>query len=268
MPDLVDTHCHLADGIFADDLARVLESALGQGVTKIIVPGVDLVSSQRAVKLAQIYPFLYAAVGIHPEAVAEFTEETLVEISSLAAEEKVVAIGEIGLDYHYTQEDYLEQVELFKKMLLIAQAVNKPAIVHSRDAMPDTLEILSEWQSSAGKTSRGSTPTVVLHAFEGNLEQANRAIEMNFALGVGGPITYKNSALKHEVFSKISATHIVLETDSPYLPPQPFRGTRNEPAKLPLVAAYLSKLQDVTIEEIAGITTENADQIFHLGRSN
>lgn len=257
--------------IFADDLARVLESALGQGITKLIIPGVDVESSRKAIELAHRYPFIFAAVGIHPEAISDLEADSLEQIEVLAMDSRVVAIGEIGLDYHYTQENHIEQSRLFEAMLAIAKSTGKPVIVHSRDAMADTLDILDKWQSEM-ENGKESSPYFnhpgVLHAFEGNLEQADRAVQMNFCLGAGGSITYKNAHLKHEVFSHISIDRLLLETDSPYLPPHPFRGTRNEPARLPLIADYLAQLKKMPFAEVAECTTRNADQIFTFGKTN
>lgn len=264
MPELIDTHCHLSMEVFREDLDRVLESALGQGISKIIVPGVDPESSQKAVELASRYSCIYAAVGIHPEAVDSSTAAAIKTILELAHEPKVVAIGEIGLDFFYTQENQTQQINLFTTMLEIAKNVEKPVIVHSRNAIMETLRFLETWISSLidlHNPNIVSNPGI-LHAFEGDLEQAKKAASISFALGAGGPITYKNAHLKQEVFTKIPLSSIVLETDSPYLPPHPHRGTRNEPARLKIIAEKLSELKNSSIEEIMQNTTQNANHIF------
>lgn len=247
--------------VFLNDLDQVLQSALGQGISKIIVPGVDVESSHKAVDLAHHYPNIYAAVGIHPEAVDTSSTNSIDEILTLSQEPKVVAIGEIGLDYYFTQENRQEQINLFVSMLKIASRVKKPVLVHSRNSMEEVLKILENWKNI--EITNENESLGILHAFEGNMIQAEWAIKNGFLLGVGGPVTYKNSRTKHEIFSQISLDSLVLETDSPYLPPHPFRGTRNEPSRLTMIAESLASLRETHIDKIIVSTTNNANRLFH-----
>lgn len=266
MKGLIDTHCHLIDGAFEDDLERVLYSAKSAGIEKIIVPAVNLTTSIKAVELAQKYTQLYAAVGVHPEETVAYSDPELTEFERLANLKEVVAIGEIGLDFHYQPFDEHLQKRNFSKMLELAARANKPVLIHSRDAIESVLGILKSWLEDLQK--EGATSLVqfpgILHAFEGNLAQANQAIEMNFAIGLGGPITYKNSRDKVSIAEHIALDHLVLETDSPYLPPHPFRGQRNEPANILEIARKLAEIKNQSVEQIAFETGCTSTRILKL----
>ncbi len=264
MFELIDTHCHLTSEDFATDLDQVLQAAGDAGVGRIVIPGVDLESSRRAIELSQSHPLLFAAVGVQPEFSTGYSHEHFAEFEKLARMEKVVAIGEIGLDFHYPPVDAELQQSVMNEMLELAEKVRKPVLVHSRDAMGSVLSILADWinRLDAASLSKLAAAPGIMHAFEGNLNQAEEAIRMGFALGVGGPVTYKNAVLKRNVFEAIGLQHLVLETDSPYLPPHPYRGERNEPAHLKEVALKLSEILNQPLETVALKTTFCAKRIF------
>lgn len=264
MPCFIDTHCHLTSERFEQDLDSVIAAAQVEGVARIIVPGVDLESSIKAVELAKSHSHLYAAVGVHPEACGQYSADQMDSLRDLAQDEKVVAIGEIGLDFHYQPTDVELQKSVFKEMLTFASDVGKPVLIHSRDSMESVLQIVKVWISNLQKNLNDDLLLApgIFHAFEGDLDQANQAVLNHFALGVGGPITYKNAILKHSVFSQIGLDHLVLETDAPYLPPTPFRGKRNEPARIKEIAERLSELSHQSLETVAYQTTECARNIF------
>lgn len=268
MRGLIDSHCHLMDDAFESDLERVLISAQAAGIEKIIVPAVDLTSSIKSVELAQKYPQLYAAVGVHPEKAASFLDADLKELERLANHEKVVAIGEIGLDFHYPPFNADLQRRIFSQMLELSAIVNKPVLVHSRDAIVNVLESLKYWVQvlqHKGNASLLLKPGI-LHAFEGDLSQANQAVEMNFAIGLGGPLTYKNSQEKISIAGQLNLSHLVLETDSPYLPPHPYRGQRNEPAYLQQIALKLAEIKGLPVDEIAYETGATCKRILNLDK--
>lgn len=264
MPCFIDTHCHLTSERFEQDIDLVIEAAQAAGVGKIIVPGVDLESSIKAVELAKTHSHLYAAVGVHPEACGQYSPNQMDALRDLAKDEKVVAVGEIGLDFHYQPTDAELQESLFVEMLSLASNIGKPVLIHSRDSMETVLQIVNDWISDLQKNLNHDLLLApgIFHAFEGDLDQANKAVQNHFALGVGGPITYKNATLKHLVFSQINLEHLVLETDAPYLPPTPFRGRRNEPAHIKEIAEKLSDLSHQPLESVARQTTECARNIF------
>jgi len=263
---LIDTHCHLADASFENDLDLVINRALIAGVEKIVIPAVDLETSRRVVELSSQYPQLYAAVGVHPEESSAYSDSQLPELLSLAQETKVVAIGEIGLDFHYPPFDKDLQERMFIEMLKLAAKVNKPVLVHSRDSIGVVLRKLETWLQELiadGMSTMAKAPGI-LHAFEGNLKQASTAINLNFAIGLGGPITYKNSTEKIMIARVTGLDHLVLETDAPYLPPHPYRGQRNEPAHIQEIAGKLAELKQQPIDVIShetGITRKPSTRL-------
>lgn len=256
--EFVDTHCHLNFHAYNDDLDRVIERADTACVHRIVIPGLDLLSSHQAVALAGSHNQVFAAVGIHPEEVDSYIEDNIHVIENLLANEKVVGIGEIGLDYYHRKDRVFQQKELLRTFLKMAIKHQKPVILHSRESLKDLIQVISEELSIFHLDKMSG----IFHAFEGDLEDATKVIEMGFFIGVGGPITYKNAIMKHEVFSKIDLTSIVLETDGPFLTPQTFRGKRNEPSYIPLIAEKLAELKHCDIKEVADITTENAKKLF------
>lgn len=258
----VDSHCHL--DILDTDLVAVVERALANNVKKMVVPGTNLNSSQDVIALAEKFEQVYAAVGIHPHEVATVTDGDFEEIALLARHPKVVAIGEIGLDYHYPPYDEWTQRLLLQKMLDLASQVDKPVILHSRDALSDLMAIVTEWAQSnplkSGRSGHG-----VFHMFEGGAASAASMIEQGFAISVGGNITFKNNQRSVEMLQVIGLSNLLLETDSPYISPVPFRGTPNEPSRIPLIAAKVAEITQTQVELVAAVTTKNAEILFDLG---
>ncbi len=257
--EFVDTHCHLNFQSYSDDLVEVIARASQNGVNHIVVPGVDLESSRLAVDLADKFPTVFAAVGVHPGDVDGFQLHEVKAFEDFLSSNKVVAIGEIGLDYYHRQDQKELQQEILKIFLHLAKDSNKPVILHSRESLNDLFDILLKHYPTPCQFSAHG----VFHAFEGNYEDATKASALGFYLGAGGPITYKNAHIKQEVFSKINPEKVVLETDGPFLPPQSHRGKRNEPSLIPVIAESIAELQHCDIKEIACITTENARKLFN-----
>jgi len=244
---LVDTHAHLDFSAFDADREAVIARAAAAGVRWIVNPGADLESSRRAVRLAQQHEGVYAAVGVHPHEAQACTPATLAELRRLARQPKVVAIGEIGLDYYRDLSPRPAQRQAFRQQLELAAEVGLPVLIHDREAHEDILAILSE-----------SRPRGILHAFSGDLRMAQRVIALGLYIAVGGPITYQNARVLPALLPALPADRLVLETDCPYLTPHPYRGQRNEPAYLRLVAERLAELRGVSFAEMARQTTENA----------
>ncbi len=254
----VDTHCHLNDEQFSDDLNEVIERAKKNGVRRIINFGAKFSDSKLAVELANENEELFAGVGIHPEEIDEFkienAEEKLIE---LAQNKKVVAIGEIGLDYHWEKDIERQEIQkkIFVRQLDIACQLNLPVCIHERDAHGDALKILK----AETKNIRG-----VLHCFSGSLEMAKEIWKMNFLIGIDGPLTFKNSAKLPEIVKAAPLEMILIETDAPYLAPTPYRGKRNEPAFVVEVAKKIAEIRGESLEKIAEITTRNAENLYSI----
>lgn len=246
-----DTHCHISKEYY-DDIKSVLDNAKSYGIDRVINNGCDKLSNDEVLELTSIYPSMYGAIGIHPEFVDTYTEEDLKNLENNLSNNKIIAIGEIGLDYHYTKDNKVRQIELFEIQLKLAETYNLPVIVHSREATEDTINSLKKYKV-----------TGVIHSFSGSYETANIYIKMGFLLGINGVITFKNSKLK-EVISKLDLKNIVLETDSPYLTPEPNRGKKNEPAHVSDIASFICDLKDITKNELSIITNENIKRIFDI----
>ena len=265
VPTLVDSHCHLDMEQFDADRAAVLERAHAHGVCMIVNPGIDLVHCRQAISLADLHPQVYAAVGIHPNSSADFSEQTLTQLRGLAEHPKVVAIGEIGLDYHWGTVSRPKQAQAFRAQLDLAAELGLPVIIHNREASTNLAQILDEWAASARTRNSPLAKRPfwgVLHAFSGDAALAQAAHSWNFALGLGGPVTFKNARTLHSVAQQLCLDRLMLETDAPWLTPHPLRGKRNEPAYVALVAARLAELLAVPVEEIAARTTAVARSIF------
>lgn len=265
VPTLVDSHCHLDLEQFDADRAAVLERARARGVSMIVNPGIDLLHCQQAIDLADRHPQVYAAVGIHPNSSADFSELTLKQLRGMADHPKVVAIGEIGLDYHWGTVSRQQQAQTFWAQLELAAELGLPVIIHNREASTDLARILQEWAASAQtRNSPLAEKTFwgVLHAFSGDAELAQAAHDWNFALGLGGPVTFRNARALHQLVPHLDLDRLMLETDAPWLTPHPFRGKRNEPAYVALVAGKLAELLAVPVEEIAARTTAVALSMF------
>ena len=265
VPTLVDSHCHLDMEQFDADRAAVLERAQANGVNRIVNPGIDLVHCRQAIELADKHPQVYAAVGIHPNSSAEFSEQTLIQLRKMVDHPKVVAIGEIGLDYHWDTVPHQQQAQAFRAQLELAAELGLPVIIHNREASTDLAKILQEWTASAQTRNSPLADKPfwgVLHAFSGDVALAQAAHGWNFALGLGGPITFRNARALHEMAPQLDLDRLMLETDAPWLTPHPMRGKRNEPAYVALVAERLAELLAVSVEEIAARTTAVACSIF------
>lgn len=258
----VDCHAHLIDERFEKDVEDVVQRAKDAGVTKIITASTDILTSQKSVGFAQTHEGVFAAIGIHPENVEdESLDVCLAALEKLVKEKKVVAIGEIGLEYHFfdglSEEKVAFLKELQKKFFVeqikIANDFSLPIVVHSRDAMGDTLEIL--------KKHPPKRPSL-LHCYSGSSESAQELAKLGFSFSFGGVASFKNAGRVKEVVANIPNERILLETDCPYLSPEPFRGTRNEPKNIPYIADAISRIKNMNIEEVARITTQNAEKLF------
>ena len=256
---IFDTHTHYDDDQFEEDREALLLSMAEQGVGAIANMGASMRGAKDSVALAKKYSFVYAAVGIHPDHAKELNEEEFEVLKHLAAEEKVVAIGEIGLDYYWDATDRKDQKYWFKRQLSLAQECNLPVVIHSRDAAADTLEIMKEAYAQSGKSLTG-----VIHCFSYETEMAREYVKMGFFLGVGGVATFKNGRKLKEVIEDTPLDKIVLETDCPYLAPVPFRGKRNSSEKLSYVVDAIAEIKGVTKEEVERITWENACRLYRL----
>ncbi|OGO17097.1 MAG: hypothetical protein A2Z14_09345 [Chloroflexi bacterium RBG_16_48_8] len=257
---LVDTHCHLTLDAFDNDRGQVIQRALTTGVHKIVVPGIDLESSQEAIALSETYPSIFAAVGIHPHNANHWNPSYREKIISLAKSSKVVAIGEIGLDYHRNLSPKEQQLNVFRFQLDIASELKLPVIIHNRDATSDIIDYLVIW-SKRQQVLVGSGMGV-LHAFSADVTTAFQMIDAGFLVGIAGPITYKNAASLREIAIKIPSSSMLIETDAPYLTPHPYRGKRNEPANVALVAEHLSEIIGQDYRTTARITSQNAAGLF------
>lgn len=252
---LFDTHAHYDDEAFDADRDGLLRSMPEKGVALILNPGCDLESSRKAVAYAQQYSHVYAAVGIHPENCGDFVPAHIDALRTLAAENKVVAIGEIGLDYYWAENPPREfQQQVFRLQLELARELSLPVIVHDRDAHGDTLAIVSEFPDVHG----------VFHCFSGSPEMAAELLKRGWYLGFDGPITYKNARRAPEVAAITPLDRILIETDSPYLTPVPHRGGRNDSGYVALVAEKLAQWKNIPLEDLERITLENGKRLFGI----
>ncbi len=258
---LVDTHAHLDAHAFGADRNEVIERAWTAGLGAIISVGGDIKSSREVIALAQAHPGVYATVGIHPHEASHAELNALLELEHLAGDRDVVAIGEIGLDFHYDFSPPAVQEKCFVAQLELARRVNKPVVIHDREAHAKTLAILRDWLG----TTPGRAVPGVLHCFSGDREMAEQAMQMGFYLSFGGPITFRNARRLQELVRALPLERILVETDCPYLAPHPHRGKRNEPAYVRLVALQLAALKGLSLEEVASVTTANAQRLFGLG---
>ncbi len=261
---LVDTHCHLDFNTFDPDRDDVLNRAYLAGVNSIINPGIDIDTSQTAVHFSEHYSGVFAAVGIHPNETAKWNNNTMEQLRDLAGHSRVVAIGEIGLDYHHEQVDHqVHERKVLLEQLALAASLNLPVIVHNRKSSDDLWVILSEWCAVLRSTNSSLVKRPgVLHSFEGNNNTADDFIKLNFFIGVGGPVTYKNAHDRQVLVTGLPLDRILLETDAPFLTPQPYRGRRNEPSYVRIIAEQIASLRAVPLKDIADATTKNAAYLF------
>jgi TatD DNase family protein len=257
---LIDTHLHLDFQKFDKDRPQVVARALEAGVKQMITIGISLETCQRAVELAESYESVWAAVGIHPNDSQEWGTEAEKALRDWAKHPKVVAIGEIGLDYYWKEVPREVQQRAFDEQLALAADVGLPVIIHDREADEDIMISLRRWVSRlTNKTSPG-----VLHFFSGDLAMAQEAIELGFYLGTDGPVTFKNARALQKVVAAIPLERLLIETDAPFLAPHPHRGRRNEPAYIRYVAEQVANLHGTTFENVAAQTTANARSLFGL----
>lgn len=264
MFSLVDTHCHLDFKWFDTDREAVIARAWDVGLDYILNPGIDLESSRAAVRLADSYPKIFAAIGVHPNDALSWDHRTKHELRCLASYPKVIAIGEIGLDYYRNRAPREQQKRVFIEQLSLAGELGLPVVIHNRMATEDVLAILSDWckeLESAGSTLWGRPG--VLHSFSENLEVAHRVMALNFYLGIGGPVTFENAKALQQTLSALPLDRILIETDAPFLTPYPYRGQRNEPANVRLVAQKIAEIHHLPVETVAQQSTINSKRLFN-----
>lgn len=255
---IFETHGHYDDTQFDEDREQLIEEFLKKDIDKVMNVGADMQSSRNSVELAEKYPHFYAAVGVHPSEVGELTEADIQELKSMVLDNpKVRAIGEIGLDYHFDDDPPRDvQKKWFLRQLELAQELAMPVIIHSRDAASDTMEIL--------KRMDGGRNGGVIHCYSYSVEQAREYIKMGFNIGVGGVVTFKNSRKLQEVVEDISLERIVLETDSPYMAPVPFRGKRNSALNIPYIAEKVAEIKGVSVQKVYETTYANALDMYRI----
>lgn len=246
-----DTHCHIFKEYY-DNIEEILNNAKNVSISRVINNGCNQKSNKEVLDLLNKHPNMYGAIGIHPEYASDYNETNIAFIEKNLSHPKVIAIGEIGLDYHYTKDNKNEQIKLFELQLELALKYNLPVIIHMRDATEDTINILKKYKV-----------TGVIHSFSGSLETAKIFIKMGFKLGINGVITFKNSKLK-EVIKDIDLNNIILETDSPYLTPEPIRGQKNDPSKITFIVDFICNLKNISKEELSLITNNNIKEIFKI----
>lgn len=274
---LTDTHCHLDSEAFDRDRAAVVDRALSAGLVRLLAPGTTVASSARCIQIATEHACVYAAVGIHPTEGEPVDSLIIDRLRELAGSPRVVAIGEIGLDYYWVSDkaQQARQREWLQIQLLLASELGKPVVLHAREhadashgpCMQDLLALLEAWLQ--GLEAQGRRPMLpgVLHSFSGSLDAAQRAIAMGFFIGVTGPITYKNADARRAMIADLPLERLLIETDSPYLAPAPHRGKRNEPAYVTHIADKIADVQARTIEEVVAVTGDNAARLFSWGES-
>lgn len=260
----VDTHCHLNFDSFENDRQEVLERAKEAGVRRILNPGVDLASSRSAVEIAQSNAQVYAAVGVHPNDALSWNEGTIDALEELAEHPKVVAIGEIGLDYYRDRAPRDLQMKIFGQQLLLAERVGLPVVIHNREATADILSMLEEWQMGlmASSPMLAERPGV-LHSYSDNEANAMQAIDLNFFIGITGPVTFHNAPELQHVVTALPIERLLTETDAPFLTPHPHRGKRNEPAYVRIITEKIAQLRELPVEIVAEITEANAGRLFN-----
>jgi TatD DNase family protein len=253
---LVDSHVHLDDKKFDDDREALIERFEESGLAYVLHSAYDLQSSIKAVNASEKYDRIYASVGYHPHDVKDLTYDTLEVIKSLTKKDKVVAVGEIGLDYYYDNSPRDIQKKWFREQVRMARDLDMPYIIHDRDAHGDVLEIVKDEKYS---NTRG-----ILHCFSGSVELAREYVKLGFLISLAGPVTFKNAKKAKEVAREIPLEHLLIETDCPYLTPVPYRGKRNEPAYVRYVAEEIARIKEIPYEEVADATTENFIRIFNI----
>ncbi|ARB39569.1 MULTISPECIES: TatD family hydrolase [Mammaliicoccus] len=253
---LIDTHVHLNADQYDEDLQEVIDRALEEGIDRMFVVGFDTNTIERTMKLIDQYDFIYGIIGWHPVDAIDCTEERLQWIEELSKHPKIIGIGEMGLDYHWDKSPKDIQKDVFRKQIALAKRVQLPIIIHNREATQDCVDILKE--------ENASEVGGIMHSFSGSNEIADEILKMNFYISLGGPVTFKNAKQPKEVAQHVPLDRLLVETDAPYLSPHPYRGKRNEPARVKLVAEQIAELRGISYEEVCKATTENAERLFKL----
>lgn len=253
---LIDTHVHLNAQQYDEDLEEVIARARENGLEKMVVIGCDRKSIERTMELIEAYDDIYGVIGWHPVDAIDCTDEDLQWIEELSAHEKIVGIGETGLDYHWDKSPKDVQKKLFRRQLALAKRVGLPIIIHNRESTEDCMEILKE--ENAHEIGG------IMHAFSADEKTADEIIAMNFYVSLGGPVTFKNAKLPKDIAVHVPLDRLLVETDAPYLTPHPFRGRRNEPAHVKLVAEKIAELRGMSYEDLASATTENAKRLYNI----
>lgn len=253
---LVDTHTHIDLENFEDHLEEVLSTAKEYNVQKVVIPGVEPSGFDRIFALCNQYSEIFGAVGVHPEEVEKYSSDTDDLIKDFLKKPKIVAVGEIGLDYYWDKSKINEQKEIFERQILIAKEFNKPVLVHDREAHQDSFDIL--------KKTKAAETGAVMHCFSGSPEFAAECVKEGFYIALGGVVTFKNSIKAKEVAKTVPLNRLLLETDAPYMTPVPFRGKENQPAYVKFVAQEIANLRNISFEEVAQVTTENAQRILRM----
>lgn len=246
----IDTHSHLFSEYY-DDIEEIINKCRKKNIRRIIVSGVDMKSNMEVLELVNKYDIVYGSIGFHPTELDDFSYNNLDWLEEHINDNKIVAIGEIGLDYHYDNTDKEKQNEILRRQLELAKKYNKPVIFHSRDAIGDTYNILKEYKL------RGT-----IHCYSGSVEMAREFTKLGYMIGVGGVVTYKNSKVLKEVVKDTDLSYILLETDAPYLAPEPYRGKKNDSSYIEEIAKVIGELKGVSILDVSRVTTENAECLF------
>lgn len=251
---LIDTHVHLNADHYDDDLDEVMDRAREAGVEKMVVVGFDRKTIERTMQLIDDHEDVYGVIGWHPVDAVDCTDADLEWIEELSKHEKIVGIGETGLDYHWDKSPKDVQKDIFRRQIALAKRVNLPIIIHNRDSTEDCVKILKE----EGAHEAGG----IMHAFSADEKTADEVIDMNFYISLGGPVTFKNAQLPKDIAEHVPLDRLLIETDAPFLTPHPYRGKRNEPAYVKLVAEKIAELRGISYEAVAEATTENAEKLF------
>ncbi len=261
---LVDTHCHLNLEEFDNDRDQVIKRARENGINNILIPGIDIETSKTAIQCAHRFEQIYAAVGVHPNSGLSWTEKSLTELNQLIVDKKVLAIGEIGLDYYRKYAPKEIQLTIFSLQLEFATKAGLPVIVHNRDASEVIKDLLINWQEDLAKNqSKLADHPGVLHSFSGSADMAAEMAAHHFKLGISGVVTYRNAQNLQEVVTSLPLECLLIETDAPYLTPHPFRGKRNEPSNVRIVAEKIAEIKGIPVEQVARITSSEADKLFN-----
>lgn len=253
---LIDSHAHLDDDRFNEDRETIINSLIDNDVELVLNPGADLETSKKAFELSNKYPFIYAAVGCHPHDSKFMNYDTMDIFRDLSKSEKIIALGEIGLDYYYDNSDRITQKKWFIEQLRLARELDMPIIIHDRDAHEDVLKIIEQEYYDG---MRG-----IMHCYSASAELLNRFIKLGFYISLGGPVTYKNAKVPKQVAMEVPIDRLLIETDSPYLTPEPNRGKRNEPSYVRYVAEEIARLRNLDVEVIAQKTNQNFRTLFNL----